>query len=146
MKRKEVLTLEKRIAIFISVLLVAVLILIIRIAWIQFVDGKSMTARANTQLRESKMLHSPRGTIYDRNGQELAVSGMTKSLYANPSEIKDADNIALSLSNLLGMKPEDMAWNSFGKGPMFCPPRSQRVAPRKTSIPARVTMKLGMRQ
>ena len=45
-----------------------------------------------------------------------------------------------------GMKPEDMAWKLFGKGPMFCPPRSQSVAPRKTIIPARVTMKEGMRQ
>ena len=44
------------------------------------------------------------------------------------------------------MKPEDMAWKSFGKGPMFCPPSSQSVAPRKTSIPASVTMKEGMRQ
>lgn len=108
MIRKQVLTLEKRIAIFISVLLVIVLILMLRIAWIQFVDGKKMTARATTQLRESKTLHSPRGTIYDRNGQELAVSGMTKSLYANPSEIKDADQIAGALATLLGMKPEDV--------------------------------------
>ena len=102
------ITLEKRIAIFVSVLIVAVFVLMIRIAWIQFVDGKNMTARANTQLRESKLLHSPRGTIYDRNGQELAVSGMTKSLYANPAEIKDADNIALAFSSILGMKAEDI--------------------------------------
>ena len=108
MKRKTVLTLEKRIAIFVSVLLVAVFVLIIRIAWIQFVDGRNMTARATTQLRESKTLHSPRGTIYDRNGQEMAVSGMTKSLYANPSEIRDPDNLSLALGNLLGMKPEDI--------------------------------------
>ena len=45
-----------------------------------------------------------------------------------------------------GMKPEDMAWMLFGMGPMFCPPRSQSVAPRKTIIPASVTMKEGMRQ
>lgn len=108
MIKKKVVTLEKRIAIFITVLLVAVLVLILRIAWIQFVDGKNMTARAETQLRESKMLHSPRGTIYDRDGQELAVSGMTKSLYANPSEIKDADQVAGVLANALAMKPEDI--------------------------------------
>ena len=108
MRKKNLLTLEKRIALFVSLLFVAVFILIIRIAWIQFVDGKNMTARSTIQLRESKVLHSPRGTIYDRNGQEMAVSGMTKSLYANPSEIRDADNVALVLATLLEMKPEDI--------------------------------------
>jgi stage V sporulation protein D (sporulation-specific penicillin-binding protein) len=108
MIRKKKITLERRIFIFISVLLVGVIILVARIAWIQFVDGKRMTERIETQLRESKILHSPRGTIYDRHGQELAVSGITKSLYANPAEIKDADQVASLLANILGMKAEDI--------------------------------------
>lgn len=108
MIKKRIATLEWRIAIFLSIVLGAVLVLGLRIAWIQFVDGSKMTERIETQLRESKTLHSPRGTIYDRNGQELAVSGMTKSLYANPSEIKDADQVAGALSSILSMKPEDI--------------------------------------
>lgn len=105
---KKASALDKRILKFISVLIVIVFILVLRIGWIQFVDGKRMTSKTETQLRESKTLHSPRGTIYDRRGEELAVSGMTKSLYANPSEIKDADQAAGALASLLGMKPEDI--------------------------------------
>jgi len=108
MMKKTIMGLEHNIAVFLSVLLVVIIILAGRIGWIQFVDGNRMTAKAEMQLRESKMLHSPRGTIYDRSGRELAVSSMTKSLYANPSESKDADQVAGALANLLEMKPEDI--------------------------------------
>jgi len=106
MIKKPVMRVERNIVWFLSVFLVAILILVGRIGWIQFVDGKRMTARIEMQLRESKILHSPRGTIFDRHGRELAVSSITKSLYANPSEIKDADQVAEALAILLEMKPE----------------------------------------
>ena len=32
---------------------------------------------------------TPRGSIVDRNGEELAVSVISKSLYVNPQEMKD---------------------------------------------------------
>jgi len=108
MIKKTAIKLKQRIALFLSILLVTILILVGRIGWIQFIDGKRMTAKIEMQLRESKVLHSPRGTIYDRYGRELAVSSMTKSLYANPSEIKEADQVAGVLANLLEMKPEDI--------------------------------------
>ena len=38
------------------------------------------------------------------------------------------------------------AWKLLGKGPTDCPASSHRLSPRKTSIPANVTMKDGMRQ
>ena len=118
MTKRIVVRLERRIAWFLSILLVVIIILAGRIGWIQFVDGKRMTARTETQLRESKMLHSPRGTIYDRNGRELAVSSMTKSLYANPSEIKDSDQVAGALTSLLGMSAEDIK-NKLAAGGQF---------------------------
>jgi len=108
MTRKTVVGIDRHIALFLSILVVVIIILVGRIGWIQFVDGKRMLAKTVTQLRESKVLHSQRGTIYDRNGRELAVSSMTKSLYANPSVVKDADQIAGALTDLLGMSPEDI--------------------------------------
>ena len=108
MAEKKMMKIERHIAIFLSVFLMVILILAGRIGWIQLVDGKRMADKVETQLRESATLHLPRGTIYDRNGRELAVSGMTKSLYANPSEIKDADQVAGALATALGMTPEDI--------------------------------------
>jgi stage V sporulation protein D (sporulation-specific penicillin-binding protein) len=108
MAEKNVVILQRRMVIFLSVLLGMVLILLGRIGWLQFVNGERMTAKMAIQVKDSKVLQSPRGTIYDRNGRELAISSLTKSLYANPSEIKDPDAIVPLLATLLEMKPEDV--------------------------------------
>ncbi len=44
-----------------------------------------------------------RGTIYDREGHELAVSIEVGSVYAHPNRIKDKNTTARSLSRVLGM-------------------------------------------
>lgn len=67
-----------------------------------------MAEKAQSQLRENKRLHSPRGTIYDRAGRELAVSNMNKSLFADPEGIKDPEKTAAVLAPILEMKVEDV--------------------------------------
>lgn len=94
---------QKRLAWFLLLTIVALIGLAGRIAWIQFGEGKRLSARVQDQLRESRVMQSPRGTIYDRTGRELAVSGMTKSLYANPKEIKDAEVLTNLLAPILGV-------------------------------------------
>jgi stage V sporulation protein D (sporulation-specific penicillin-binding protein) len=116
MAEKNAVAVQRHIAVFVVAVLAMVIILIGRIGWIQFVDGKRMVAQTATQLKESKMLQSPRGTIYDRRGRELAISSLTKSLYANPSEIKDVDTIVPVLSKLLEMKPEELREKLVGDG------------------------------
>lgn len=110
---------RKLIAIFLVVILAAIFGLAGRIAWVQFVNGPKLAERARSQLIESKELQSPRGTIYDRNGRELAISSLTKSLYVNPQQFnKDPVAISDQLAPILSMKPEDirtrlMASSSF---------------------------------
>ncbi len=94
---------QKRLAWFLMLTIVALIGLASRIAWIQFGEGQRLSARVRDQLRESRTMQSPRGTIYDRAGRELAVSSMTKSLYANPREIKDAEVLANLLAPILGV-------------------------------------------
>lgn len=72
-----------------------------RLAWLQIIDGKLWSDRAREQLQETRSLQTPRGSIYDRNGKELAISHMAKSLYANPREVQDADGLAKKLAPLL---------------------------------------------
>jgi len=110
---------RKPIAIVMFFLLAVVVALTGRIAWVQFVEGDRLAERARTQLRDSKLLQSPRGTIYDRNGRELAISSLRKSLYVNPREFnKDPMAIAAKLAPILEMKAETirdrlMAGGSF---------------------------------
>jgi stage V sporulation protein D (sporulation-specific penicillin-binding protein) len=108
MPEKNAVTLQRRIALFLVMLLVMVLILIGRIGWVQFIEGERMTAKVANQVKDSMVLQSPRGSIYDRNGRELAVSSLTKSLYADPLEIKDPEAVVPILASLLEMKPEEI--------------------------------------
>lgn len=104
MREKGAVTLQRRMAFFLVFVLAMIFILIIRIGWLQFIEGKRMTAKVANQVKDSQTLQSPRGTIYDREGRELAVSSLTKSLYADPSEIKDPDRVAGLLAPLLEMQ------------------------------------------
>ena len=97
---------QKRLAGFLMLTILALIGLTARIAWIQLGEGQRLSARVQDQLRENRIIQSPRGTIYDRNGRELAVSSMSKSLYANPREIKDADALAELLAPIIGVKAD----------------------------------------
>ena len=104
-----VVIVRKRIAIFLVGLLAVILVLTGRIAWIQFVEGKQLAGKIREQLTDIKPLQSPRGTIYDRNGKELAVSRLDKSLYVNHGELNiDADTLAGMLAPILDMKYQDV--------------------------------------
>jgi len=84
--------------------MVSLLVLLaVRLAWVQLVDGRLWSERAREQLQESRSLQTARGAIYDRGGKELAISHMAKSLYANPREVKDPDILAKQLAPLLQM-------------------------------------------
>jgi len=99
---------QRRIAVFISFMLMFIIVLCGRLAWMQLVQGDELEKRVNHQVEESKILQSPRGTIYDRQGRELAVSIMTKSLYVDPNSVKDADELAEELSPIIGMSVEEI--------------------------------------
>jgi len=100
---------RKRIAIFFALLFFSLLVLVGRIAWVQFIDGKHLTEKAAQQLQESRSLQSPRGAIFDRNGRKLAISGMTKSWYANPAALNiDPEEAANLLAPILEMNPADL--------------------------------------
>ena len=58
--------------------------LILRLLWVQVVQGHRYEEMAINQTAGLQTLYSPRGTIYDRNGRELAFSVMVKSLFADP--------------------------------------------------------------
>ncbi len=99
-----------RIALAVAAILLVMIILIGRIGWIQFVDGKEYSDKMKQQVQENKKLQSPRGTIYDRNGHELAISSLNKSLYVNPKDFKsDPDVVAAILAPIVKLKQEDLA-------------------------------------
>ena len=86
-------------------------LLLVRFAGLQLVDGDELAERAMTIAEENRARQSPRGKILDRNGRELAISRMAKSLVINPSKVKpeDRDNLVAQLSEILKLKPEEIS-------------------------------------
>jgi cell division protein FtsI (penicillin-binding protein 3) len=82
-------------------LLLAFLLLIARSLQIQFFQRQDWADFANKQVQENLLLEPRRGDIYDRNGQELAVSIEMESLAANPRIIENPVATARQLSKVI---------------------------------------------
>ncbi|MCF6179197.1 MAG: transpeptidase family protein [Geopsychrobacter sp.] len=74
-----------------------------RAVYLQLVQADDLAARGRQQHQRVVKLTPQRGAIYDRNGEELALSLEVKSLYANPREIADGAAVAHQLAPLLKM-------------------------------------------
>ncbi|SES64541.1 stage V sporulation protein D (sporulation-specific penicillin-binding protein) [Natronincola peptidivorans] len=97
---------KRLVFIFVSVCL-AMLGLIIRLGWIQIVQGERYKELANAQQTRDIPIPSKRGTIYDRNGKELAISASTNTVWARPREIEDAKIAAELLGEILQLDVEE---------------------------------------
>jgi cell division protein FtsI (penicillin-binding protein 3) len=90
------------------VLLVGILVLwmgaiSVRLGQLQIEDHAEYLDRAKRQQQRVVDLDPPRGTIFDRNGRELAVSVEVESAYAVPDHVKDPAREARQLAHLLGV-------------------------------------------
>lgn len=72
-----------------------------RLYQVQVVDSAAYTAAAERQRVRVQETAAARGTIFDREGRELAVSIEARTIYANPRQIDDAGSTALALSRVL---------------------------------------------
>lgn len=99
---------RRRIALVFLSSAVMIFVLCGRLFWLQVVEGEALRNKAlNTRLREIPV-EAKRGTIYDRQGRELAISVNVDSIYAIPAEIEDTRSTAKALAETLGMKYDDV--------------------------------------
>ena len=94
---------NRRIRLFLAVLVLAFAGLLLRATWLQSVRAESLSALGSTQHRESVTLPAGRGTIYDRVGLELALGEQATTVYANPMQIVDPRRAALAVERTLGV-------------------------------------------
>ncbi len=59
-----------------------------QVAWLQTVDGAFLKRRQRSSRTRDNIITSKRGTIYDRNNKELAVSASVEMVTVSPNEIK----------------------------------------------------------
>lgn len=86
--RPESTNIKKHIKILMAILMLSVLVLAGRMVYLQIFNQSWLAERNLSQMEQKRKLQSPRGTIYDRNGNPLAMSIVTQSLYGDPKMIK----------------------------------------------------------
>ena len=84
-------SMRKRMKIVTAIFLLVVLAVTAKLGYEQLFHAQKLESGAlNTRLREID-IKSSRGTIYDRNGNALAISIATDSVYINPKIVREAD-------------------------------------------------------
>ena len=102
------LMVKKRIAYLCLGVMAAIALLICRLAYIQFIQSNHLQKMALEQRMRPVPVEAKRGIIYDRNNKILAVSINVDSVYAVPSEIKDAEAASIKLAAILDLNSKDI--------------------------------------
>jgi len=79
-----------------------------RLTVVQGARAEEFAARGLDQRLERKTLPADRGTIFDRDGRELAVTIDSVSVYANPREMADPTAIAMQLAPLVDRRVTEL--------------------------------------
>ena len=77
----------KKFKIILSILVVIFLLLVIRLIYLQFIEGSSLKEQAYNQQTTDQIISTSRGTIYDSTGKKLAMSTPTDTVSINPTRI-----------------------------------------------------------
>ena len=100
---------RKRFKVCLIFVTIIFIIFILRLAWLQFVDGDKLKQMAFEQQSLDRSINPRRGTIYDATGKTiLAVSSTVNTITVNPNNIakEDKEKVATALSNIFELDYE----------------------------------------
>ena len=98
---------KRRLVVIFFIVSLFMFALIIRLGWIQIVQGEHYKELANSQQTRDIPIPSKRGTIYDRNGKELAISASTNTIWAKPKEVTEPEKAGEILSEILDLDADE---------------------------------------
>jgi cell division protein FtsI (penicillin-binding protein 3) len=84
-------------------------LVLVEVAKIQIAGGESLRAAGVDQWSRSVALPADRGSIFDHNGEELAVSIPAYSISVNPKLVTDEAGVAHTLQSILALSDEETA-------------------------------------
>lgn len=109
---------KKRLAIGFSIVCVLMVALCFRVGWIQIVKAEEYSKMAVAQQTKDIPIEAQRGSIVDRNGNELASSAVCFSVWARPAQVNsgktdaekalNVNETAQTLSEILEMDVEEV--------------------------------------
>ena len=104
-------TVQGRIARVALLMFAALVVLTFRYAYLQVIQGDALAQRMRDQSGYEFRIQSLRGAILDRNGKELAVSNMTKSLFIDPNHVYESHDpaaIAADIAPVIGLTEQEI--------------------------------------
>lgn len=105
---------QKRIMILFTLSMLAICLLVFRLAWIQVVKADEYSDIAINQQKGDVQIEAKRGFIYDRNGKELAASATSYNVWIMPEAINEnykgphKNDLAEKMAAILGKPKEDI--------------------------------------
>lgn len=99
---------NKRLALFMGLAVLFFFVLFGRAFYVQVVAAPDLQQQAAEHTTRTIELNARRGTIYDRNGQALAISQEMTTVYASPGEVEDPMAVAAQLAPILGTSEADL--------------------------------------
>lgn len=81
--------LKKREFLMLVVFTISIFFMLYRVGYIQFVKGEEYQELAYQNQTQKRQINPKRGTIYDRNGQVLAISASVDTVSVNPGGLRD---------------------------------------------------------
>ncbi len=106
---------NKRIKIVFIISLIPLLLIILKVFYIQIIDHNNLKISANDLWSRNLSIEGDRGRILDRNGNILADNLTTTSLVLIPNQIKDKEKATRELSNILNVSYDEMKKHVYKK-------------------------------
>src|SRR5215470_8176019 len=98
----------RRVYVLVGAMILWAVVIGARLYFLHVVHSADYRQRAQRQQQRTLEVSPRRGVIYDRNGNELAVSVKVDSVFAVPDEIEDLHATAKTLSPLIGVSKNDL--------------------------------------
>jgi len=99
---------NKRIKIILLLIILLLIIIALRIIFIETISYQKLELLADDLWSRELPISADRGNIYDRNGEILATNVTTVSLYIVPNQVKNKEETAKILSDILKVEFNDI--------------------------------------
>jgi cell division protein FtsI (penicillin-binding protein 3) len=97
---------RRRLIVVLLVVLAALVAVLVRVGTIQTTQAEELRVEGARQWTRTTTIPASRGTIFDRNGEELAMSVPASTVSVNPRLVEDPESTARMLQSVLGLSDE----------------------------------------
>jgi cell division protein FtsI/penicillin-binding protein 2 len=99
---------NRRIRLLLAVFALAFAGTLVRAVWLQGVRAASLSKLATSQHVATTTIPAGRGTIFDRNGEPLAIGEQATTIYADPTQIRHPRAVAIAAARVLHLSSDTL--------------------------------------